>query len=351
MSEREPKLYPEMETEIDSELEAEPKLDSALEVIHYSEWGEMPRATFAFPEKFTEESYRYEDVFINELLIEHQPYELNVNSPTPLDPFHLKVNRAGYYTSAEVYMENRLMVASDAIGLAEHHSDIIRNEIHHEHFLRSNRNNEAIRHIRMSVDSTQPVDPVTAQLVLKARAGMLTLEEAAYLLAAFPPSVDEEDYGIEFIKYTGPLMDLVEEPVGPVERNGNRAVALTRFDVAHHKFLNALDSINQSSSGVYIDASTAQPQRPRKSDGSGIDNILTTKGKDADVYVYGSKSEPVHIEAVGRYSYYVPGVTDQALKKVRPTVAKINGKPVAMYDIALSKYVRIARPDRDNRAA
>lgn len=320
--------------------------DPELEVIHYSEWGEMPRATFALPEKFTESSYSYEDVFINELLIEHQPYELNVNSPTPLDPFHLKVNRTDYYTSAEVYMENRLMVAADEIGLAEHHRDIIRNEIHHEHLLRSSRNNEAIRHIRMSADPTQPVDPVTAELVLKARAGMITLEEAAYLLAAFPPNEDEEDYGIEFIKYTGPLMDLVEDPVGPVERNGNKPVVFTRFDVAHHKFLNTLNNINQSSSGVYIDPNTAQPQRPRKSDGSGIDNILATKGKEADIYVYGSESEPVRLEAVGRYSYYVPGFTDESLKKVRPTVAKINGRPVAMYDIALSKYVRMARPER-----
>jgi hypothetical protein len=331
--------------------EAKPK----LEVIHYSEWRDTPRATFAFPEEFTEKSYSYEDVFINELLIEHQPYELNVNSPTPLDPFHLKVNRADYYTSAEVYMGNRLMVAAEKIGLAEYHSETILNEIHHEHLLRSTRNNEAIRHIRMSVDPAEPVDPVTAELVVKARAGMLTLEEAAYLLAAFPPSNDEEDYeedyGIEFIKYTGPLMDLVEEPIGPVQRNGNKAVALTRFDVAHHKFLSTLNSINQSSSGVYIDPSTAQPQRPRKSDGFGIRNILATKGKEADIYVYGNKSEPVRLEAVGRYSYYVPGVTDEALKKVRPTIAKINGKPVAMYDIALSKYVRLARPDRENRAA
>jgi hypothetical protein len=170
-------------------------------------------------------------------------------------------------------------------------------------------------------------------------------------LAAFPPSKDEEDYGIEFIKYTGPLMDLVEEPVGPVEGNGNRAVALTQFAVAHHKFLSTVININQSSSAVYVDPTAAQPQRPRRSDGSGIRNILATKGVEADICVYGSEDKPVQLEAVGRYSYYVPGVTDEALKKVRPTIAKINGKPVAMYDIALSKYVRLARPDRENRAA
>jgi hypothetical protein len=329
MSEREP--------ESGSELESEP----ALEVIHYSEWGEMPRASFAFPEKFTEEAYSYEDVFINELLIEHQPYELNVNSPTPLDPFHLKVNRADYYTSAEVYMGNRLMVAAEKIGLAEYHSEIILNEIHHEHLLRSTRNNEAIRHIRMSVDPTQPVDPVTAELILKARAGMITLEEAAYLLAAFPPSEDE-DYGIEFIKYTGPCKDLVDDPTRfqSLSTNGRSG---TRFDAAHQQFMIALDGINKSSSGIVVDPSTAQPQRPRISDGAGIRNILATKGKDADIYVYGGNSKPVHLEAVGRYSYYVPGVTDEALKKVRPTVARINGRPVVMYDIALSKYVRLAK--------
>lgn len=321
--------------------EGEPKPD-----IYYSIAREEPRATFALPEKFTEASYSYEDVFINELLIEQQPYDLNENSPTPLDPFHLKLHRTDYYTSAAHYMENRLMVAADKIGLADHHRETILNEINHEHLLRSTRNNEAIKQIRASVDPTQPVDPVTAELVLKARAGVITLEGAAYLLAAFSPKV--KDIGIEVIKYTGPLMDLAQVP--DRMQNDNQVAAGTKFDAAHREFLNAMDQIDRSSSGIIVDSSTAQPQRPRNSAGYGIRNVLVTKGKEADLYVYGQNSEPVWIESVGRYSYYVPGTTDQALRKVKPTMAKIHNKPVAMYEIALSKYLRIGKHDTDREA-
>ena len=306
--------------------------------IHYSIKREEPRATFMMPEVFVEDSYTYENVFVNELLVEHQPYEINENSPTPLDPWHLRMHKADYVPSASVYMENRLIIAADEIGLADEHREIIMNEISHEHILRSNRNNEAMRRIRASVDPDQPVDPVTAELILKARAGVATLEEAAYLLAAYPQAE-----GIEVMKYTGPLIDRIDNPTPVVDRHMNKIIAGTKFDVAELQFADALQQISQNQSGIIVDTSTRMPQRPRNSDGYGIRNVIVTKAKESDLYICSKDNEPIHIESVGRYSYYVPNAPDEALRKVRPTVARINGKPVVMYPIALSKYLRVVK--------
>lgn len=288
--------------------------------INYSLGREEPRETFAFPQNFDLETYDHDDVFVKDLLIVKQPYELNERSPTPLDPFHLKLDETDYFTSAGFHVERRLMKTADAIGLSEEARERITSEIEYEHLHRSLKNNDAMKRLRVAFENEEQVDSRMAELILRARAGNADIQSTAYLLAAFP-----EMEAIEVMKYTEPLQD-------------------KKLELAHAHFIYALRMAAREVPGMVVETVNGNTGiRPRRSHDSVLSNIFIAKGKEADIFV-----ENIHLELISRYSYYVPDTTERALMNVMPTMCTMNGRSIAMYRIALSKYLRVAKSSSDS---
>jgi hypothetical protein len=282
--------------------------------ILYSVAREKPRETFIFPEKFDQNLYSYEDVFKSDLLIAQQPYELNKYSPTPLEPFHLKLHNTDYYVSASAYMEGRLTTMASEVDLSPKAQQAITSEVEYEHLARSLKNNDAMRRIRESMKDVPYVDAQIAQLVLRARAARAEVRELAYLLSIFP-----EAEAIEVLKYTDPLND-------------------KELAFAHAQFIYNLRMAAENTHGMVIDDSAAERPRPRVSHESVLPKNFITKGKEMDVYINNT-----HLELIGCYSHYVPDPDETALLKKRPTMAVINGQTIPMYGTAISKYLRVAK--------
>ena len=289
----------------------------------------LPKFIF-LPKEFDQQSYSYEDVLVSDLLIPHQPYDLNKYSPTPLDPFHIRIGDKDYLTSANAYMEGRFTEIADEIGLSELHRQRIMAEVNHEHLERSIESNEAMKRMRGAIEPTMPIDPITAELIFKKRAALAELKESVYLLAAYP-----EAEAFEVIKYTAPLES---DEIIVTEVDGKKVKEGKGLAFAHAQFMFNLSMLAETNPNIIVERTCGESPRPRKSDATGLTNIFITKGKEADIHVNG-----VHLELIGRYSFYVPTEHDPAFEKVQPTMAVINDKPVAMYSIALSKYLRVAK--------
>lgn len=284
---------------------------------HHLENLEKPIRTVQVPHEFDAPAYNYEDVFCAHIELERQPYDLNVYSPTPLDPHRLRLHGPGYFMSARLYMDALLTDKQHEINLPQHIRDDIWMEIQYEHVHRSDKSSDAMERLREVADPMSPVSPEVAELVMRARSGTATIGELAHLLALYP-----EMEAVEVMKYTQPLES-------------------RKMDMAHARFVYELHMAENTDTGIIVETEgyLGKNLQPRKNHPTVPSTVFIGKGVEAKVVIDG-----VEMELVGRYSYYVPEPGDLSLAHIEPTVVAINGQQILMYPIAISKYLRLAKP-------
>lgn len=283
---------------------------------HHLDNLEKPVRTVQVPPEFNLPSYEYDDVFCAHIELEKQPYDLNVYSPTPLDPHRIKLHGPGYFMSARLYMDALLTDKQAEVNLPQHIRDDIWMEIQYEHVHRSDKSSDAMERLRGAYNPDDAVHPYIAELVMRARSGTASIDQLAHLLALYP-----EMESVEVMKYTQPLES-------------------RKMDMAHARFVYELHMAENTAPGIIVETEgyLGKNLQPRKNHPTVPKTVFIGKGVEARVVIDG-----VEMELVGRYSYYVPEPGDLSLVHIEPTVVTINNQQILMYPIAISKYLRLAK--------
>lgn len=158
------------------------------------------------PDRFlsTDSSLTLEQTLDLPLHLTRMPHEINSLSPTPLDPYALKVAGADYDEAALKYMLHSFDELVEDHSQS-HSSDIERAqlEIDYQHFHRMKKNDEAMRRWR-EIAATEPTEQLLshaeAEGVMQVRAGVSKIGAIILLLANYP-----EIGAIETSKATRPF--------------------------------------------------------------------------------------------------------------------------------------------------
>lgn len=185
------------------------------------------------------------EVMRAKLELRQQPFNINPDSPTPLDPYRLKITDGPFYDeSARLFMEKKQLDPMQQFDYEEEDSEEYRKkvdlwiaarlndledepsadtwasvsrEIQTQHLLKERRNDAALELLR---EDNRIVSPDEAERIMQVRAGVAQLPTMLRFLAVHP-----EIGGLELMKATRPL--------------NPRAIWMARF--AFMKTLGSLD--------------------------------------------------------------------------------------------------------------
>lgn len=279
----------------------------------------MPRVQEAPVIPFFDESEKYisaERVLEGEILLPAQPYDYDMMSPTPLDPFNLRTTGIHYYNAAEMIMDARLHEMAMRHSIPEDIQKDVMSEIKFEHEHRSHKNADAMSRLREAVKdrNIDSFDTVEANDIMRARAGVSCLGRIAVLLTEYP-----EIDAVEVMKFTKPF-DRVA-----------LALAEAAFIARMHHTAHAM--------GPTFEVELTQGEQPRPIDTHDQVSpaVMPYKVKEADLLVNGE-----FLEVISRPSYIaldpaieLPGVPPQ-LKQTGDVLANVQ-------PIGVTKYIRIAK--------
>ncbi len=255
-------------------------------------------------------------VLDGQILLPAQPYDYDMMSPTPLDPFNLRTTGVDYYNAAEMIMDNRLHEMAVRHAIPEDIQRDVMSEIKFEHEHRSHKNADAMSRLRAAVKErkVKSFDSFEANDIMRARAGVSCLGRIAVLLTEYP-----EIGGIEVMKFTKPF-DRVA-----------LALAEAAFIARMHR------TAHQMAPDFQVELKQNEQPRPIDTHDQVSPAVMPYKVKEADLLVNGQL-----LEVVSRPSYIaidpafeLPGVPPQ-LKQTGDVLANVQ-------PIGVTKYIRKAK--------
>lgn len=277
-----------------------------------------------FPEYSTQ--VPIDEVLFQNLSIPHQPFEYNSSSPTPGDPYALRIGRVagalepdspfgiGYKSAGQLFMEGMLEANAATVELDDKYLEPIAAEITAQHDHRVESNDLAMQTFKASFSEVNVIDKPSAELIMRVRAGVGTVDEPARLIAARPTIG-----GLEAMKATRPFMK--DE--------------LRFADVMFLRDLR-LASMQEKTPIRNLQIFNNSPYRVSVINES---NIIVMKRLQASMDV-GRQS----LEVISRESYI--GVPEnEPLQNVNADLRKIGKAVVNLLPIDITKYYRIAKAE------
>lgn len=264
------------------------------------------------------------EVLTQNLSIPHQPFEYNPSSPTPGDPYALRIGRAagaleldspfgiGYKSAGQFFMEGMLATNAAAIEIDDKYLEPIADEITAQHDHRVESNDITMQAFKSTLSHVDSIDKSSAELIMRVRAGVGSVDEPARLIAA-QPTIG----GLEAMKATRPFMK--DE--------------LRYADVMFLRDLR-LASMQENTPIRNLQIFNDSPYRVSVINEN---NIIVMKRLQASMNV-GRRS----LEVVSRESYI--GVPEnEVLRNVSPDLRKIGKAVVNLLPIDITKYYRISK--------
>lgn len=288
---------------------------------------DMPRVEEAPLFEFFDESdgrIDAEQVLEGKILLPAQPYDYDMMSPTPLDPFNLATNGVDYYNAAEMIMDVRLHEMALRHDIPADIQLDVMSETKFEHEHRSHKNADAMGRFRQAVADRgiTSFDVQEANEIMRARAGVSRIGRVAILLAKYP-----EIGGIEVMKITAPF---------------NRdAIALAQ--AAFIARLRHTERELGTAEFCYEPTPNTTP-RPVNTRKQVSPSILPYKATDARLHVLGRT-----LDVVSRPSY-IAIRPDIELPGVEPQIIQAGDMVMNVQQIAVTKYIRIAKQDAIDQA-
>jgi hypothetical protein len=278
---------------------------------------------------FNLEALSSEEITMFELITlpvvtERQPYDSNVYSPTPGDPYHLVANESNYYHAAEMLMLKRLEEWAMTPGISPEDIDKIEDEIIMQHQLQCKQNHASIeRLIESFKNSPASFDLDTAKMINRVRSGEATSFDRVSLLFEHP-----EMDSIEDMKFTCP------------------------FDIKTYKkvvseYNKDLWSVQLDSEGSIQIENDIESPRPKDVTETADTRVVVMKTVIAEIR---SEDTNVVIEVVRRNSFYAFPTIPQ-LRGITENIFKYKDeKSVNLQPIAVSTYLRVKRDRNKNRS-
>lgn len=256
--------------------------------------------------------------------LESQPFDENLLSPTPGDPYNVKTHSMSYYHAAEMLMLGRFKNRADLItnsDTADVHTimmglDAIELEIITQHEHQCRRNNESTNRLQASFrHNTARFDPGMADVIRDVRSGVASTEERIALLIQHP-----EMDSIEDMKFTCPL-----------DIKGYKS-AMERY------FRNFMELQHKSVIDFTIipkDEQEITTKDVTESAGKGIEVCKTV--------LFEVTIDDVVLELVERKSFCVFPTSPQ-IRGITENIVKLTGKhPANRQPINVSAYFRVKR--------
>lgn len=267
---------------------------------------------------FKENRVSYQRAVLDPIVMKQQPFDYDILSPTPLDPYHVTTSGVEYFRGAAVLMEGRLAEVADEYSIPGDILESVQEEIDFQHYKRCQSNNKAVRSLRESLRKTRSFNREQANDLVAARAGVSDIGRLALLLAKHPSMG-----GIEVMKYTKPFDNL--------DMRMANAVFIRRMREAE----------TERGVGFEIIGNKVGMEEPELLDTSQNvgSHVIAIKGKEADISVGDRR-----LELMSRYSYIAISNAVE-IPGIQPAYHHIGHKVVNIQSIGVTKYLRNARTE------
>lgn len=276
------------------------------------------------PERFlggsAYEPMSLEQVLDLPLVLHRMPSDYNSLSPTPLDPYRLRIGFAAYSGAALDYMRGQLYQATEDLH-ADHHSEVNRaeDEILHQHTDRMEKNDSALSRLRDAAasddDRRTKLSVEQAEGIMQIRAGIGRIGAMLALLDRYP--VLES---IELSKATRPF-------------------CMEAFCAARSSFISSLRSME--SAGHYGVHGVNDRYNPYRFNIDPAHGAVITKAKLADADPGNTPLEVISRESSILYDTSSAGVVPES------STANIAGIKAGVIPLDVTNYGRVKRLDDD----